>query len=165
MFADSINGCASTIDLLEASTRGTAVAQMRIARRLRIHVHRFKQDSRALTTSKNETINIFMARNRAKDSRMWLHDSLFFPIIYVLAKSRDTQRSISSFMQQIARNKYTALPWRFIRILDHFREGFALSALRISDCTRILQRLLCHRISKVSEKSSQLRSHLRKNTC
>lgn len=44
MFADSINGCASIIDLLEASTRGTAVAQMRIARRLRIHVHRFKQD-------------------------------------------------------------------------------------------------------------------------
>jgi len=33
MFADSINGYASTIDLLEASTRGTAVAQMRIATR------------------------------------------------------------------------------------------------------------------------------------
>lgn len=92
-----------------------------------------------------------MARNRAKDPRMWLHDSLF-PIVYVLAKSRDTQRNISSFMQQIASNKYTALPWRFIRILDHFREGFAMSALRISDCTRILQRLLCHRISELSEK-------------
>ena len=55
-------------------------------------------------------------------------------------------------MQQIAGNKYTALPWRFIQILDHFREGFALSALWISDCTRIMQRLLCHRISKLSEK-------------
>lgn len=33
MFADSINGCASTINLLEASTRGTAVAQMRIVPR------------------------------------------------------------------------------------------------------------------------------------
>lgn len=42
-----------------------------------------------------------------------------------------------------------ALPWRFIRILDHFQEGFALSVLRISDCTRILLR---HRISKLSEK-------------
>ena len=96
-----------------------------------------------------------MARNRAKDSRMWLHDPLFFPIVYVLAKSRDTQRSISSLMQQIARNKYKALPWDFIRILDHFREGFALSALRISDCTRILQRLLCHRISNLSEKRAR----------
>ena len=125
---------------------------MRIAKRLRIHDHRFKQDSRALITSKNNTFNIFMARNQARDSRMWLHNSLFFPIVYVLAKSRDTQRSISSFMQQIARHKNTALPWRFIQILDHFREEFALSALRISSCTRILQRLLCHRISKFSEK-------------
>ena len=152
MFADSINGCASAIDLLEASTRGTAVVQMRIAKRLRIHDHRFKQDSRALITPKNETTNIFTTRNRARDSRMWLHDSLFFPIVYVLAKFRDTQKSISSFMRQIARNKNTALPWRFIQILDHSREEFALSALRISDRTRILQHLLCHRISKLSEK-------------
>lgn len=104
---------------------------MSIAKCLRIHVHRFKQDSRALTTSKNETT---------------------FHIVHVLAKSRDTQRSISSFMQQIARNKNMALPWHFIRILDHFREEFALSALRISDRTRILQRLLCHRISKLPGK-------------
>ena len=59
IFADTINGYASTIDLFEASPRGTAVAQMRIAKRLRILVHRFKQDSWALITSKNETTNIY----------------------------------------------------------------------------------------------------------